>query len=225
MKYITIYEDIKSKILNNQYKQWLPIESEIILTKKYSVSRMTLRQAINKLKNEGYLHSRQGGGNFVNPPEFYKRMPLESLSEKETNVTSKVISFNKIIGSKEICEIFNVKKDTIFFEYERLRLVKSKPKMFEKTIIPEYLFPNFNEEILKGSILKYIEKECGYKISHDSLKIQGILINSRLAKYLKCPVNKVSLEKEHKVYLYKSVLAEYTKEIDLSNTFNMAIVR
>ncbi|WP_291255989.1 GntR family transcriptional regulator [Fusobacterium sp.] len=225
MKYIEIYEDIKNKILNGEYVAWKNLESESVLSQKYSVSRMTLRQAINKLKTEGYVHSRQGGNMYINPPEFYRNKLLQSLSEKEKNVTSKIISFEKILGTKEICEIFNRTKDSIFYKYERIRLIDSIPRMYELTYIPEELFPNFNEEVLKGSMLGYIEKKCGYKISHDLGKIQGILLDKKLAKYLKSKENQVALQIEHKVYLYKSVLAEYTKEIDISNTFDIAIVR
>lgn len=225
MKYIEIYEDIKSKILNNEYAAWKNLESESILTQKYSVSRMTLRQAINKLKAEGYVHSRQGGSMYVNPPEFYRNKVLQSLSEKEKNVTSKIVSFERVLGSEEICKIFNRDRNSIFYRYERIRLIDSIPRMYELTYIPEELFPNFNQEILKGSMLGYIEKECGYKISHDSGKIQGVLLDKKLAKYLKAEVNQIALQIEHKVYLYKSVLAEYTKEIDISNNFDIAIVR
>ncbi len=38
-----------------------------MLCDKFGISRLTVRQGINKLKSEGYLYSRQGSGNFVNP--------------------------------------------------------------------------------------------------------------------------------------------------------------
>lgn len=53
----------------------------------------------------------------------------------------------------------------------------------------------------------------------------GVLVNKELSKYLKCEENQLALKIEHKVYLYKSILAEYTNEIDLRNVFDIAIVR
>lgn len=225
MKYIEIYEDIKNKILEKKYKQWGNLESENILTEKYQVSRMTLRQAINKLKTEGFVHSRQGGGIYVNPPEFYTNKFLQSLSEKEKNVSSKIISFQKIVGDESLCKLFNRKKDSIFFKYERIRLINNIPKIYEETFIPEELFPNLTKDVLERSVLKYIENDCNYKISHDSGKIMGVLINNKLAEYLECKENQLALKIEHKVYLYKSILAEYTNEIDLRNIFDIAVVR
>lgn len=93
---ISKYTKTLKKDIRKKYKQWGNLESENTLTEKYQVSRMTLRQAINKLKTEGFVHSRQGGGIYINPPEFYTNKSLQSLSEKEENVSSKIISFQKL---------------------------------------------------------------------------------------------------------------------------------
>ena len=102
MKYIEIYEDIKERILNKKYQSWSPLDGEVMLCNYYNVSRTTVRKAISLLKKDGFIHSRQGSGIFVNPPEFYEEQTLKSLSEKLDNnaLQTKVIEFKRNVVDK-----------------------------------------------------------------------------------------------------------------------------
>ncbi len=49
-------------------KQWLPgqkISTLVELEREFEVARVTIRQAIDILREEGLLHSQQGRGTFV----------------------------------------------------------------------------------------------------------------------------------------------------------------
>src|SRR5690554_331880 len=65
----SFYEQIKQKILNRinsgEYKVEEKIPSERELCKRYSVSRTTIRKAIDELVVEGILIRRSGRGTFV----------------------------------------------------------------------------------------------------------------------------------------------------------------
>lgn len=64
-KYQKIYEDIKSKILNNDFKvgDQLPTEKDFIV--KYDVSRITTKRAMDLLVNEDFIERIPGKGTFV----------------------------------------------------------------------------------------------------------------------------------------------------------------
>lgn len=64
-KYQIIFDDIKSKILSNEYNEGDQIPTELALQEKYKVSRHTIRKAIFDLSNEGYLRSEKGSGTYV----------------------------------------------------------------------------------------------------------------------------------------------------------------
>jgi len=66
--YRMIYEDIKDKILNLDYKdaEQLPFERELCET--YSVDRVTVRKALELLVADGLLEKRPGLGSFVRSP-------------------------------------------------------------------------------------------------------------------------------------------------------------
>ena len=64
-KYIMIKNEIKQRILDNEYPIGSKIPSESKIQEKYEVSRHTVRQAISELVHDGYLQKKQGAGTFV----------------------------------------------------------------------------------------------------------------------------------------------------------------
>ena len=56
--YIQIHDQIKANIENNTYKIGDRLPSERELSKQFGVSRMTLRQAIQTLADEGFLSAK-----------------------------------------------------------------------------------------------------------------------------------------------------------------------
>ena len=227
MKYIEIYEDIKERILNKKYQSWSPLDGEVMLCNYYNVSRTTVRKAISLLKKDGFIHSRQGSGIFVNPPEFYEEQTLKSLSEKLDNnaLQTKVIEFKRNVVDNEIAKLFNNHPNSHFYYYKRVRIIENMPKIIEETYMPEFLFKDMNIKTVEGSMLTFIEKEAGYKISHDSKDIKGISLSKEEAELLNVNEGSVALEITHKVYLMRSILAQYTKEILVDNFFKVTSVR
>lgn len=63
--YFQIEEAIKQKIDKGEWITGTMISSEREFAENYEVSRMTVRQAINNLVNDGYLTRRKGKGTFV----------------------------------------------------------------------------------------------------------------------------------------------------------------
>ncbi|WP_170311632.1 GntR family transcriptional regulator [Vallitalea okinawensis] len=64
-KYIQVTEYIKEYIRSGQLKEHDRMPSEYELTKKFNVSRHTVRKAIGDLVVEGWLYTAQGKGTFV----------------------------------------------------------------------------------------------------------------------------------------------------------------
>lgn len=228
MKYINVYSDIKQKIQENIYSTSSPLQGEEYLCALYDTSRTTIRKALEKLKQEGYIHSKQGSGIFVNPPEFYEEKNLRTLSErieKNVNLENILLDFKIIDADQNLAEIFNLTINTKLIFYKRVRKINNVPNVIEETYMPKYLFKNFTEENARGSVLRYIEKECNYGISHDVKNITAIILDKDLAETLEAPLGTVTLQIEHKVYLIKSILAQFTKEIQINNNIRFVSVR
>ena len=71
--YIKIHNQIKRDIENHVYQVGDRIPAERQLAVKFGVSRMTLRQAIKTLEDEGILERRLGSGTYVASQKVRKK--------------------------------------------------------------------------------------------------------------------------------------------------------
>ena len=58
-KFIKIYDDLSNQIINREIEAETLLPSENELAETYSSSRETIRKALNKLSEDGYIHKVQ----------------------------------------------------------------------------------------------------------------------------------------------------------------------
>ena len=68
-KYALIADELRQEIHAGNYQKGERFATEFELTKRFGVSRQTVRQAIATLEDEGYLIQRQGSGTYVTSKE------------------------------------------------------------------------------------------------------------------------------------------------------------
>lgn len=127
---------LKDEIQNGAYEGKIPGELELV--EKFSVSRSTVRQAIENLVREGVLEKKHGIGTFITsrPVEEW----LGSLSTFFDIVKSrgmepsiKVLEQGFSDSPREVAEIMGVKR---LFYVHRLRLADNIPIVMEKQYYP-----------------------------------------------------------------------------------------
>ena len=62
-----VYHSLHARIVNGDYPANEKLPPEIQLAEEFGVSRPVLRNALERLREEGIVHSRQGAGSFVRP--------------------------------------------------------------------------------------------------------------------------------------------------------------
>jgi len=67
--YLRIYRDLKKQIVKGQYQNHSQLPTEAELQKVYSVSRITVKKALELLTNDGLIRRFPGRGTFVNMSE------------------------------------------------------------------------------------------------------------------------------------------------------------
>jgi len=78
-KYVQLAESIKEKISGEGLKKGDKFYKEHSLAEMYSVSRQTVRRAINILINEQVLESKQGSGTYVATPMYTKKNSSKTI--------------------------------------------------------------------------------------------------------------------------------------------------
>lgn len=109
--YYQIKQTIKDWIINKEFSPGEKIPSENELADKFKVSRLTVRQAISHLVQEGFLNSKRGEGTFVTKNEnLINSFSLEftgfmdDLFYQVSKSKTKSVQVNRMVAPKLIKE-------------------------------------------------------------------------------------------------------------------------
>lgn len=142
--YQQVKEDIKAAIHNGKYKAKEKIPPEPALSAEYSVSRITIRRAVEELCSEGYLIKMQGRGTFVSTPRIHRKFTstskVESFSTTCLNQGMKpgarVVDRKIVPVRQDEKEFFGLKDDALLVYVERVRTADDLPIFLENLFLP-----------------------------------------------------------------------------------------
>lgn len=165
--YQQIKEDIKSAIQKGTYKPKEKIPTEPELSAEYSVSRITVRRAVEELCNEGYLFKRQGLGTFVNDIRIHRKITGANRLKSFTSTCqdygmkagAQLLSRQIVPARLDEQEFFGLESDALLIYVERIRTADGLPVFLENLFLPYQKYRSLLETDLKDvSIFDVIEQ-------------------------------------------------------------------
>lgn len=185
-----VYNTIKKKIINKEYKFGAPLPREIDLMKIHNVSRHTIRKATDRLFNEGYIYKVKGTGTFVKSTKAdYKLSNMSSFSEildkNQGNPNSIVREAREINLTDRLMSKLNIVDKKTCYYVERIRRNGKETLCFEKTFISKDLCPNIIDYITpNASLYKLYEDKYNLNMSEGSYNLEAINSTPKIAKLL-----------------------------------------
>lgn len=118
-----------------------PIESDAELCQLFQVSRMTVRQATQRLVAEGAIYRISGVGSFVGYPEVHRQMGrlrsfTEEVRQRGRTASSTVLETKLRPGTKEEAAALKLAPGTHVVSLRRIRLADSEPLAIESSVLP-----------------------------------------------------------------------------------------
>lgn len=192
--FLPLYYKLKRVIIdmieNEEIKADEAIPSEPKLMTTYTLSRTTVRKALDELVNEGYLYRIQGKGTFVKGRGFEQALiKLSGCSEdiKRLGLTPhpKVLHSAITTPSKRIANLLNITETEPTFYIERIVYGDNLPINRNKSYIP-YKYVEGIEKIdfNSESLYKVLEQDYGICIKKAIRSIEAILANDEVADQL-----------------------------------------
>jgi GntR family transcriptional regulator len=179
-------EAIRDKIVRGEYSLGQTIPTEEQLQKFYGVSRTTVRLALAKLVNEGYIRRQQGKGTYVNPQGLVtkgKPKPLardmfgiknttQIIQSAGMKVRTDVLHFARELPTENVAEKLGINEKDPVLHFERIRYADDRPLVLEKSWIPAAQCPDLNREDIKGSLFSVLFQRYHHHIAaaHESLR-------------------------------------------------------
>lgn len=135
-----IYEDIKDKAPNT------PILSEREMAEHFGASRMTVRKAIRKLVEEGYLYRDKNKGTFIADQKLHKKKSSSMLFySKSKHEDHKVLHFDVKNSVVEINKKLEINLQDSFVQIVRLNVSNDIPQSVDEVYLVRKTIPNFDK--------------------------------------------------------------------------------
>ena len=191
--YQAIRESLIDFIKEKNYGIGDKIPPEDELARILRVSRVTLREAIGRLREEGFIYSRRGSGTFIsgNVKQIAGTLDVNNgLTKMITEAGFKpgvaVFETELINASKGLADKLRVKKGCGIILLKRVRTANDKPVVFSLDhLSPRVatIFLSINDKIM--SLFKLIE-DNGIKIGNSFAEISPENCTKQLAEKLSC---------------------------------------
>ena len=187
--YIQIHNQMRKDIENGIWKVGDRIPSERDLAVQFKVSRMTLRQAVQTLVDEGILERKVGSGTYVSSKKVQEIMVgiasfTDIMLSQGRTPTSKTISYHVKPASVSEAENLKLAEETIVLRMERIRYADDIPICFEVATIPFNLVENLSKQEITRSLYRALEEEKGLHVGHAEQTISAMLASEKIADYL-----------------------------------------
>lgn len=137
-RYYQLQEIIRERIRRGEWAPGDLIPSERELCERYGISRMTARQAISRLEQEGLLYREQGKGTFVGQQVIAQQLLqltgfTEDMAARQRKPGARVLSAELWPADEETAERLRIRAGQPVYRLRRLRLADGEPLAIELT--------------------------------------------------------------------------------------------
>lgn len=158
------------------------------LCQMFEVSRMTVRQAVQELVNDGFLTRTRGSGTFVPIPKIEERFtPLMNLGDQWASrgrpMQVEVLAFEQRPCPADIAQALDIAADEPVRYIQRLRYSGQVPIAIDHRFIPLPMAGDLEREDAGQSILHSLWNR--FELSHGDLRIEAATADKDVAKLLR----------------------------------------
>jgi GntR family transcriptional regulator len=175
--------------------EMLPPERE--LAARFEVSRMTIRQALRSLADDGLIYAVRGVGTFVAEPKVSKDLALSSFSEdmraRGLRPGSRLLVAEAVDADAAVAKDLGIEPGSPAYRIERLRSADDVPVAHEQAYLPARLFPRLLDQSLEGSLYDLMEHRFRIRLERAQQTTRAVNLGKRLADLLAVPPRTAAL--------------------------------
>lgn len=213
--YKKIEDHLKSIIDSEELKEGDLLPSENKLCEEFSVTRMTVRVALNNLVKEGYIIKKKGVGSVVVNNKIYDNISLvtsftSEMREKGFNAHSILDGFEVVEADSNIHNRLKINLGESVWKIKRIRVVNDVRISYMITYMPVKIFPALERKHCEGSLYEYIKDQYGYKIALAERSVEAIISDKELKNILELKGDEALLHIEQVTKFENNDVFEYS---------------
>ena len=188
--YVQIQQVLSNLISSGALAAGDLVPSERELSEEYRVSRMTVRQALSALRQEGTVYHERGVGTFVarRKVNIHTRHLVgftEDMRQRGMTPSSRIISLRRERASRAVAESLGLAARSEVFRLERLRLADGEPMAYETNHLPVAYCPELDQyDLAANALYQILETRYGIRLSHAEEELEAVAASSGVARFL-----------------------------------------
>lgn len=191
--YLQIKDTLKQRILEGIYAphERLPSESELMAL--FKVSRITVRQALRDLHNEGLIFTSQGKGTFASKPKAVQDVHKlegfgEAMAAKGYDISTRLIGIREVLPPKDVQEKLQLKSKERVVEVTRVRHLNREPISVDTSYFPLDIGSRLFGKDLTVDIFPMLENQLGVMLGGADISLEARPADSEIANLLSLEV-------------------------------------
>lgn len=217
-KYTHIIQYFMNRINSGELKDGDKLPTEDVLCSYFSVSRITVRKALNELLYKGYIIKKHGKGSYVNTGIAQMQLNslqgfTEEMKSKGIVATSKVLDISLINANNVIAGKLQIDENSKAYCIERLRMANGESMSIEKVYLPYYLCSDIDKYDLSGSLYELLGSKYNLSPKKAEQCIEATTAGKREQEILKIKLRSPVLKIERTSYLSSNTPLEFVSSI------------
>ncbi|MEL0628212.1 UTRA domain-containing protein [Psychromonas aquatilis] len=180
---------IREQIIGNALTALQKLPSERELCDLFSLTRISVKEALKSLEAEGLIYREDRRGWFVSPPRIQYN-PLsrchfkQMVSEQNRIAETQLVNINTIMAPSEHAKILQLKELTEIHIIERLRYIDGRVVLFVENCLISDFFPHIIEEDLNQSLTQLYQEKYNFSTSRSRFDVIPTTAPAHVAKAL-----------------------------------------
>lgn len=229
--YVKIREALRSDIAQGVLQRGQKLPSEEELASQYGVSRMTVRQGIADLIDEGLLYRRHGVGTFVAFPHVvrdHSRLTnfFEMSKAKGIDARAKVLSLEVMPARQKVANALDIPEGETVIRIRTLRFTDNVAMTVHDAHIPHKYFSsllNENLATLESRPLWSFLESCGFRVKRAVQRLEAREAGEELAGLMDIESSSPVLYKERTVYAEDGTPVEFTYCYNRGDMYSLTV--
>lgn len=218
---LPLFGRVKASVLeaveNGELRPGDRIPSQRELCKRFGISLMTARRAINELIGEGVIYALPGKGLFV----AARKQPAESgplvgfsedMQRRGMRPSSRLLESGLVAATPFLARMLGVEPESELVYIRRLRLANDHPIALQAGYVVHRYCPGLLAHNLEtASLFSVLREEYGLRLADSRVAVESVLANGEEAGLLGVPVPAALLVTEQLTFLDNGHTIEFTR--------------
>jgi GntR family transcriptional regulator len=215
--YHQLYEILRQNIVRGEWQPDDMLPSEVELMERYDVSRITVRQALDELVNEGLIYRQRGRGTFVAHPTVDQALTriisfTEDMRQRGFTPGSEILFAGLEPASPDVAAQLQLEPGVELVRLDRLRLADNEPMSIEEAHLVHCSCSGIlQHNYVANPLRELLEQYYGIRLVRAKQSIRAITASRQIADKLFISANAPLLYIERISYSQQNIPIEFLR--------------